>query len=59
MIADESIDGLQIRVVSDATSIEGIVNVEPASVMLADYFVFIVDNFAKVVIDKFLKRGYG
>lgn len=48
MIANESIDGLQVRVISDAITIDDLVNVDPQSVMLTDYFVFVVDDIQKV-----------
>lgn len=48
MITTKTIDGLQIRIISDAFNINGVVYVEPRSVMFADYFVFVIDDIAKV-----------
>lgn len=45
---DGYIDGLQIRIISDAISVDASVYVEPPSVMFIDYFVFVIDDFAKV-----------
>lgn len=48
MIVDEAIEGLQIRVTSDARSIHSLVNVDPQSILPVDYYVFVVDDMAKV-----------
>lgn len=48
MIVKEKINGLQIRVLSDAFTIKALLNVEPRSVMFADYYIFVIDDIAKV-----------
>lgn len=48
MIANESIDGLQIRIISDAINIDALVNVDPHAVMVTDFFVFVVDDISRV-----------
>ncbi|KAG4072604.1 hypothetical protein HA402_004693 [Bradysia odoriphaga] len=47
MITDQVIEGLQIRVTSDATSIYSLVNVDPRSILSVDYYVFVVDDIRK------------
>lgn len=48
MVTDEAIEGLQIRVTSDARGIGSLVNVDPRSILLVDYYVFVVDDIRKV-----------
>lgn len=48
MISDETIDGLQIRIISDSINTDALVQVAPRSVMFTDYYVFVVDDIAKV-----------
>lgn len=48
MITTETVDGLQIRIISDVFNIDALVYVEPRSVMFTDYFVFVIDDIAKV-----------
>ncbi|XP_037024283.1 uncharacterized protein LOC119066111 [Bradysia coprophila] len=47
MITDQSVEGLQIRVTSDATGIYSLVNVDPRSILSVDYYVFVVDDIRK------------
>lgn len=48
LITNESIDGLQLRIISDARKIDDLVDIDPQSVMFTDYFVFVVDDISKV-----------
>lgn len=48
MIMAEVIEGLQIRVTSDARGIHSLVNVDPESIMPVDYYVFVIDEITKV-----------
>lgn len=48
MIVKGEIDGLQLRVISDAFNINSLLNVDPRSVMLTDFYVIITDDFSKV-----------
>lgn len=54
MITDETIDGLQIRIISDVLKTDALAYVEPSSVLFADYFVFVTDDIAKVYIHQYV-----